>query len=154
MLKNKNQNKTVANNNRFALTHKTIARSGFTLIELLVVIGIIAILVGVVIAAISPGERLAEARNSQRRAHVEAIYGAIEHYVFQEKDFPGCVGDTASDVVNCEGDLVPVYMSEIPKDSVCGNGNAGYLVKKDEQNKVGVKADCAEGGEEIIAGAW
>ncbi len=133
---------------------KSKRQKGFTFVELLVVVGILIILAGVAIVAINPGERLLDARNNQRKAHTEVIYGAIEHYSFQEGSLPGCVGEASSDAINCEGELVPVYMFEIPKDPVCGNSDAGYFVKKNAQNEVGVKADCAEGGEEITAGTW
>ncbi len=131
-----------------------IGRKGFTFIELLVVIGIIVILTGIIVVAVNPGERLLDARDNQRKAHTEAIYGAIEHYSFQEGSIPTCVGETESDAINCEEELTSVYMVEIPKDPVCGNGDTGYLVRKNAQNEVGVKADCAEGEEEITVGTW
>ncbi len=147
----KTNNKNISVNQR--LYQRKISGSGFTLIELLVVIGIAVILLGIVIVAINPAEKLLDARNNQRKAHVEAIYGAIEHYRFQEGSFPDCVGETSSDAINCDTDLVPIYMAEIPKDPVCGNGDTKYLVKKDALDRAGVSADCAE-GEEITAGTW
>ena len=54
---------------------------GFTLIELLIVVAIIAVLAGLVIFAIEPGERLKDAREAARESHMgsiaEAIYGAV-----------------------------------------------------------------------------
>ncbi len=127
---------------------------GFTLIELLIAIGIIVILSGVVIIALNPQEQLEKSRNGQRKAHIEALYGAVEHYIFQEGEVPACITTTASDITNCVAVIVPTYMTEIPKDPVCGNGDSGYLVKKNALGEVGVRADCAEGGEEITAGTW
>jgi len=67
----------------------TINRKAFTLIELLIVIGIIAILAGAVVIAISPGERLASARDATRERHVQAIEQAVFSYqVDNEGDFP------------------------------------------------------------------
>lgn len=54
--------------------------SAFTLIELLIVIGIIGVLSAIVITAIHPGRQLAQARNTQRQAHVNAIMNAVEQY--------------------------------------------------------------------------
>jgi len=56
--------------------HKT-PQKAFTLIELLIVIGIIAILAGAVVIAISPGERLASARDATRERHLHAIEQTI-----------------------------------------------------------------------------
>ncbi len=131
---------------------------GFTLIELIIALVIIAFLVVMVIVAIRPGERLAEARNSQRTTHVESIYAALERAIFQEGTLPeSCLDTTASDVIDCENNLVPHYLQELPMDPSCGEEgqSTGYLVKKDETTgNIGVKADCAEREREIEAGHW
>ncbi len=124
--------------------------------EFLIVIGILIILTGVIIVAISPAEKLLDARNNHRKIHVEAIYGAIEHCFFQGEltCFDGKSAGETFDVISCEADLVPSYLNEMPKDPVCGNGTTGYLAKKDGVERMGVMADCAEGEAQITAGTW
>jgi hypothetical protein len=135
---------------------KAYYKTGFTMMELLVVIGILIILSGAVIVTIKPAEKLLDARNNQRKAHVEAIYGAIEHCFFQGElsCFDGKIAEETFDVIDCESDLVSSYLNEMPKDPVCGNGTTGYLVKKDEVERIGVMANCAENEEQITAGTW
>src|SRR3989338_10836484 len=53
------------------------SRSGFTLLEVLIVMALIAILAGIVIAALNPGRQFANARNSARHAHVNTLMNAI-----------------------------------------------------------------------------
>jgi len=129
---------------------------GFTLIELLIVIGIMIILGTIVVFAMNPGERLRDARDNQRKAHVEAIYGALKSYNFREESFPGCVQEEETDAKECEPYIVPEHIASMPKDPVEGvEGETGYMVKKHELfDDAGVKAVHAEGEEEIIAGFW
>src|SRR3989344_886998 len=72
------------------------SEKGFTLIEILVVIAIIAILAAIVIVAINPAKRFQDARNSQRRANVEAILGAIQQNIIDNKGITTCSGLTAT----------------------------------------------------------
>ncbi len=58
---------------------------GFTLIELLIVVGIIGILAAMIIVAITPGERLQEAREATRNAHKQAIAIAVHYYVLDNE---------------------------------------------------------------------
>ena len=104
-------------------------RNGFTLIELLIVIGIIAILAGAVVIAISPGERLASARDATRERHVQAIEQAVLSYqVDNEGNFPETLENSlGSEICNtnlenpdCE-DLIDLstltkegYLSSLP----------------------------------------
>ena len=57
---------------KFSLT------KGFTLIELLVVIAILGILDAVVLIAINPAQRIAEANDTQVRSDVSTIASAVE----------------------------------------------------------------------------
>ena len=72
---------------------------GFTLIELLIVIGIIAILAAAVIITITPGERLEEAREATRAAHMAAI-GTALHMAVADGDLANLA---ASACVNADG---------------------------------------------------
>lgn len=130
-------------------------KEGFTMVEILITIGILIILTSAVIIAVNPSEKLLSARNSQRTAHVEAVYGAISHYFFQNDLFPSCVTTGATDIFSCT-ELVSDYLFELPVDPVCGGETeTGYHVKKmASTNDFGVKANCAEGEEEITAGYW
>lgn len=58
---------------------------GFTLVELLVVIGIIAILFAVVLVAINPAKRFAEANNARRLSDVNSILNATLNYTVDQK---------------------------------------------------------------------
>ncbi len=143
--------------------HK-LGERGFALTELLIVIGIIAVLAGIVVVAINPGERLAEARDNRRQSDVETIYGAIEQYVFQNHgELPGsdenCFDEKDDgdhfDAYECEIYLTPDYLYELPRDPTEGveGGDTGYMLKKNSVGEVGVNAEHAE-GEEVTAGTW
>lgn len=56
---------------------KTLSK-GFTLIELLVVIAIIGILAAVVLIAINPAERIAEANDSKTKSNIGQVATAVE----------------------------------------------------------------------------
>ncbi len=137
---------------------------GFTMIEILIVIGILIVLGGIAFVAINPAEQLAKARNSQRNVHIEAIYGAIEHYVFQNSGalpgsggscFDGKSAEVTFDAYECEAFLTPYFLNEVPIDPVQGApGDSGYLIKKDNRGRIGVMAIYAEREEDISVGIW
>ncbi len=54
---------------------------GFTLIEILLVIGIIAVLATVVIVALNPAQRFADARDSRRLSDIQSILSAVQQYI-------------------------------------------------------------------------
>lgn len=55
-------------------------KKGFTLVELLVVIAIVGVLAGVVMVAINPATRMAEARDAGKKNDVGQVATAMEAY--------------------------------------------------------------------------
>lgn len=55
-------------------------KKGFTLIELLIVIAIIAVLAAVVIVALNPAQRFADARDARRQSDLENVAAALKTY--------------------------------------------------------------------------
>lgn len=76
--------------------------SGFTLIELLVTIAIIGVLAGVVLVAINPALRMAEARDAGKKNDVGQTATAMEAYYTRQS--PVAYPDTVATMV-AVGDL-------------------------------------------------
>lgn len=70
---------------------------GFTLIELLVVIAIVGVLAAVVLLAINPARRLAQARDSGRKSDLSQLATAAQAFFTTNGRYPTTLGElTAS----------------------------------------------------------
>lgn len=127
---------------------------GFTLIELLIVIAIVAILSAVVLIAVNPAKQMAQTRNAERTAEVNALLSALSQYQVDNESLPACVSTTATcigtDVACCDlsADLAPGYIAEIPigPGSGCDATDTCYMVAKTATERVTVSAPGAEDG--------
>jgi len=106
---------------------KKTVYGGFTLIEVLIVIALIAILAGILIAVINPGQQFANARNAQRQAHLNTIANGISANIARNSGNFSCGTALPSSATNMSNDtaggdydiapcLVPDYISTMPFD--------------------------------------
>ncbi|HLB61016.1 MAG TPA: type II secretion system protein [Patescibacteria group bacterium] len=136
-------------------------QKAFTLVELLVVIGILAILTAVVLVAVNPARQLQQARDTERRAEINAILSAITAYI-ADPDNLGAVPSTGGTIdtcptmstvgtdtgnVNLSTDLVTLYIADIPIDpSGATAGDTAYEVcQSAADGRITVSAPNAEG---------
>ena len=145
------------------MKHVTRNRSGFTLIELMLVIGIIAVLSGIVIAALSPTRQLGFARDAKRQSDVNTILSAVYQYSIDNNGtLPGgiptgtareicrtaattCVGGVDLDVLSGS------YLVTVPIDPHAPDTGTGtqYFIKRDTRGRLTVNAPQAEVRNEI-----
>jgi type II secretory pathway pseudopilin PulG len=141
------------------------------LLEILLVVGIIAILAGIVIVAINPSKQLATVRNTERKSDLKQVSNAITQYYIDNFHYPTSLTSTLTEICDtganasssgqtttCTNaglinlsELVPVYLTAIPKDpSATTTNHAGYQVVL-TSNKIGLSAP-AELGQTITIG--
>ena len=133
-------------------------KRGFTLIELLIVIAIMAILAAVVLVAVNPARQMAQTRNAERAAEVNALLSAISQYQVDNEVLPPCITATGDSCVGTGPgccDLAAVltvppydYIAEIPIDPAagCDAADTCYKVTKTISDRVTVSAPEAELG--------
>ena len=113
-------------------TKREYLNQGFTLLEMLLVVAIIAILAGIVVAAINPGKQLATVRNTERAFNLNEIHKAMQQYFIDNYHYPAATPTTLTEICNtgsnststgidCTGlidlsPLVPTYITAIPTD--------------------------------------
>lgn len=108
------------------MQHSTSQR-GFTLVEILIVLALIAILVGAVLVALNPGRQFANARNSTRYSHLNAIMNAISSNAVENNGVFTCASAGAipatttemgsgTGLYNVAPCLVTEYLSSLPFD--------------------------------------
>jgi prepilin-type N-terminal cleavage/methylation domain-containing protein len=133
---------------------RMLRRNAFTLIELLLVIGIIAVVAGIVIAAVNPQTRLASATDAKRRADARTIQQALQEYLVDYSVLPDATsipsgservicsqGLSVSSCLRLDDDLVPTHIAALPRDSTVTNSNySGFAVSKDSQGRPSVVA--------------
>lgn len=122
-------------------------KRGFTLIELLIVIGILAVLMGVTIAAINPFRQFAQANDANRWSGVTTIMNAIYQNVVDNRGTFTCAAGTIPTTSTTMGSdtgqynicscLVPTYLGTLPVDpqagsyTSCTTYNTGYNIVRD-----------------------
>lgn len=97
------------------MKHKRTAPvRGFTLIELLIAISISGIISSLVLMAIDPGRRLADARDSRRWAHVKNIHDALYQYQIDQKGIavPGVDSQMRQIGTAAAGCSIPCFTGE------------------------------------------
>lgn len=143
-------------------TRLGVTRHGFTLIELLLVIGIIAVLVGITIAALAPTKQLGTTRDAKRQADVNSILSAVYQYLVDEERLPSTIPSgtaqeiCATDSADCDAAidldiLTGSYLVRIPQDPQLPDASTGtnYWIVREWSGRITVSAPGAEEAENI-----
>lgn len=83
----------------------------FTLVELLIVVGIIAILAGLIVAAINPELLRKKARDTNRKKDMSIISEALGHYYSDNNSYPSSANYTA---LSSSSGPLSSYLKNIP----------------------------------------
>jgi len=138
---------------------------GITLIEILVATAIGAIVLAITFIAMNPGRQLAQARDSQRKSHVNAILNAVRQNMADTRTSFSCaagdvptttkkmaVGAGNYDIAPC---LVPTFLFAMPYDPNTSTAhyasntdyNTAYtIVRNASTGQITVSAPAAETG--------
>lgn len=137
-------------------------KKGFTLIEILLVIGIIAVLATVVIVALDPAKRFADARNARRLSDIQSILAAVQQYIIDNKGvLPTGIDTTekqigtasggcaiSSDYCNADTSVcvdlsseLAKYLKSVPYDPGAGSlATTHYSIQANDNNLITVTA--------------
>lgn len=133
---------------------------GFTLIELLITIVILAILAGITIIALNPGQNINDANDVRRKSDITTILNATWQYAAKNNGTfpPGLAGITPLAVASattgfddfCNA-IVPTFLARLPVDPTTGSYTdcttyaTGYTINLDASGQrvtvAGVLAD-------------
>ena len=136
-----------------------MSKKGFSLVELLVVFGILGIFAAIILVAINPGRKLANARDAERRNDIVAISDAFHQYLIENNDklpegFPSastCIGNV-SECFNLAEVLVPTYLAYVPEDPLTGtSANTQYLINIEDDGRVVIRASGEIAQEIVVA---
>jgi type II secretory pathway pseudopilin PulG len=138
-------------------------RQALTLIEIVITMSILVILLVSGFIAIKPGILFKQARDNQRRAHLNAILGAIRQNIVDNRnnfvcttgDIPTTSKRMSSKVggYNIAPCLVPIYLYSMPFDPLdsaayynsVNNYDSGYwIVKNASSGQITLTAPSAE----------
>ncbi|MBI4239366.1 type II secretion system protein [Candidatus Uhrbacteria bacterium] len=146
-------------------------QKGFTLIEIIIAVGILALLAGVVVAAVNPARQFALARNTQRVSNINELLSAVGQRMAENKGTfhtncaAGAIPTTAKKIASGTGNydiascLSPTYISVTPVDpSATGahytsttDYDTGYTIIQDVNGRITISAPSAELGQTISA---
>jgi prepilin-type N-terminal cleavage/methylation domain-containing protein len=87
------------------------AGSGFTLIEIMIVVALMVILTAIYVVVANPAGQLAQARNNERRLHLQAIMNAVQQNI----------ADSGNEQFTCAAGPIPT--SSVRMTSAVGAGN-------------------------------
>ena len=142
--------------------------SGFTLIELLIVIAILTVLFALTIVAVNPSRQASQANNTQRRSDINALLNGVYQFTVDNNGtFPAFINSTSSQQIgsattscnfSCSGtttvaacvnlytNLVPTYLTDIPKDPQQTSSTTGHYVitRSSASNRITITACDAE----------
>lgn len=136
---------------------KRLRPQGFTIVEIAIVIAIVGLLVSLTIVTYTLVQR--QARDDERRADVAVLKKALEHYYYDNNEYPapGGLADYAYDASGLASSLTPRYLQSIPK--VPQGANYEYAFKPD-RSAYAVKvtyetlAPCIQNVRNYIPSGW